>query len=226
MQSYSEFNTEQMTIRDYQNSYDLSGVSKLLFVNCENEPFLILSRTLFHPQGGGQKSDRGTINGIPVLKVVSNGVSIQHFVESASSFVVGQEVEISVDPAWRLICSRLHTAGHLVAGVIEESCPQLKAVAGHHWPGESRVEFDGDCNVSESNFLSEINLKIAQAISNDLRVKIRCTDEIGRFVKVGTYASVPCGGTHVKATSELGDVKIVSAKNKKGKFRVSYEIAV
>ena len=218
-------NAEQITARDYQYSYDLSGVSKVLFVNCEREPFLILSRTLLHPQGGGQKSDRGTINGVPVLKLMQDENYIQHFVESTSGFVVGQEVEISVDCEWRLICSRLHSAGHLIAGIIEEAYPELKAVAGHHWPGESRVEFEGNCSALESDFLSEVNSRLVQVIANNVLVQAQCTDGVGRVVQVGTYPSVPCGGTHVRATGELGNVKMVSARNKKGKFRVSYEIA-
>lgn len=225
MRDFSRLGIERITSRDYQHSYDLSGISKVVFVDGEEEPFLILSRTLFHPQGGGQKSDRGAINSVPVLKVTQYNDSILHFVESVSGFFVGQEVEVSVEPSWRLICSRLHTAGHLIAGIIEEAYPELKAMAGHHWPGESRVEFDGNCQIPESEFLSDVNSRLAQSITNDLLVQAEPDNGQGRLVRVGTYASVPCGGTHVTTTSELDTVKIVSAKSKKGKFRVSYELA-
>lgn len=161
-----------------------------------------------------------------MLKVINDGNYIQHFVEPIDGFFVGQEVDISIDCEWRLMCSRLHTAGHLIAGVIEEAYPELRAIAGHHWPGESRVEFEGDCDVPELGFLSAVNSRLAKVIAENLLVHAQCAEGVGRLVQVGQYTPVPCGGTHVRATGELGNVQIVSARNKKGKFRVSYEVAV
>ena len=113
--------------------------------------------TLFHPQGGGQKADRGTIGGRAVTHVAhADGGEVNHYLDSTDGLSVGDAVEIAVDAEWRQLNARWHTAGHLIAAVVEKLFPTLQGVAGHHWPGEGRVEFaPGDVPAAEEVAASE-----------------------------------------------------------------------
>lgn len=184
-----------------------------------------LNRTLFHPQGGGQKADRGTLAGRAVLNVRHVDGNVEHYVDSADGLQVGQEVILEIDKAWRRSGSRWHSAGHLIAAVVERRWPSLKAVSGHHWAGEARVEFTG----AGAGLADEVTLQLpavlAEAIAADLPVRVIDDARGARLVAIGDYTPVPCGGTHVERTGQLPPVTIDKVRMKEGKLRVSYGLA-
>src|ERR1700680_2948816 len=97
---------------------------------------------------------------------------VNHIVDSAVDLAPGMAVTIEVDEAWRRLNAAYHTAGHLVACVVETLQPSLRAIAGHQWPGEGRVEFSG---VVPANTLSAetINARLAENLAADLPVTIQ-----------------------------------------------------
>ena len=96
-----------------------------------------LAETLFHPQGGGQLSDQGTIAGVKVERVIHEGDKVIHITEK--EVAIGDAL-IEVSPEIRMLHARLHSAGHLISGVVEQM--GWYASKGHHWPGEGRVVFE------------------------------------------------------------------------------------
>ena len=186
-----------------------------------------LDRTVFHPQGGGQKADRGTIGGVDVLKV-SNAADgdVDHFL--AAALEVGAQVELQVDPAWRLFNARYHTAGHLIAALVEARQPACKAISGHHWPGEARVEFsiEGDAAaISANDVQAQLAPDMVEALAADLPVKVVGDPHTARAVQIAEHAAVPCGGTHVPGVSALREVEVKNVRVKGGKLRVSYAVS-
>lgn len=95
---------------------------------------VILDRTLFHVQGGGQASDVGRIAEAHVLKVVRSETGIIHLVDRVIDLGC---VTISVDSGIRQLHSRLHSAGHLIGAAIETM--GWHATKGSHQPGQCRV---------------------------------------------------------------------------------------
>jgi Ser-tRNA(Ala) deacylase AlaX len=192
----------------------------------ERGAWVRLSETVFHPQGGGQKADRGTIGGAAVLHVAhSEGGEVNHYVEEAAPFVVGQEVEIVVDAGWREMNARLHTGGHLFAAVAEERWPALVAVAGHHWPGEARVEFEiGEGAIPAGEELSAVLQKsLEEAIQADLPVRVVGDPYSSRAIQIAAHRAIPCGGTHLDRTGALAGLAVTSVRTKSGRLRISYE---
>lgn len=177
----------------------------------------------FHPQGGGQKSDRGTIEEISVIRVAHNNGEIDHYVETIAPFSAGQEVEIWVDPEWRLLNAKHHTAGHLIAALIENRFPTLKATSAHHWLNEARVEFAGELPTPEQ-VKTMLPDALAEAISDNLPVQICGDIPNNRAIAIGNYPAVACGGTHLEALGTLGRVEIVKANVQKGKLRIRYRV--
>lgn len=188
--------------------------------------YIVCDQTVFHAQGGGQKSDRGTIDGIEVLSVNKRGTpkdfAVVHYLASPLAKKSGDKISMQVDGDVRKLHSRLHSLGHLVAHVIDEAYPSLKAVQGHHWPGECRVEFTA-ANDATAPDAAHVNELLAAAIAADLPVISQIVPELGRTVQFGNYEPVPCGGTHVRSTRELLSGAMRGVKIKDGKARVSYE---
>ena len=87
-------------------------------------PCAVFDRTPFHPQGGGQPSDQGTVaplggGGAPLalttVRAAPDG-AVLHFLApaDAAALAIGARAALHVDAAWRATCARLHSAGHAI----------------------------------------------------------------------------------------------------------------
>lgn len=205
----------------YSDTYNLRHCA---IVTHLEDNIVQLDSTIFHPQGGGQPSDIGTINGIPVVKVSNSDCQIKHILEIIPDFKVGDQVDLHVDELSRRLFSRLHSAGHLIAHVTEKYFPELKAVQGHHFPKEAHVEFIYNAMPDLKIFESQLIRALQEAISNDEPVISTFDDNGGRNIKLGSFTATPCGGTHVRSTSEIRGILIRSIKNKNARLRVGYDV--
>jgi alanyl-tRNA synthetase len=186
------------------------------------KPYVRLRDTLFHAQGGGQKSDRGTIGGVAVTHVAHADGEVNHYVDSIAHLQVGMTVEIAIDPEWRQLNAKSHTAGHLIAAIGDSIFPELKAIGGHHWPGESRVEFEGKSSLSSDEIISALTTAVDRAVADNLPVKVIGDPFASRQIQIGSFPAVPCGGTHLDNLSELSDLVLTKVKSKGDKIRISY----
>lgn len=176
--SFSSYMREGLheTKRMYQKSEHVNTFeTEATIVEVETiggKPTVVLDKTIFHPKGGGQPSDRGSIvvpcamvDGRPfdmiindarsVVEHIDNG-RIYHFVdypehmgtviktEAKDVELVGQSAIVKIDPKRRIINRRYHSAGHIIAQAVRElTNEKLREVIGNHTPGESFVEFAG-----------------------------------------------------------------------------------
>ena len=148
---------------------------------------------------------------------------VDHFVESVDGLAVGDVVEIAVDPDHRREGARLHSAGHLLADAVQAIRPGLHAVAGHHWKGEARVEFEGAVAVDEA-LAGDLAAKIAELVAAALPVRVVGDPHASRALAIGDFAPVGCGGLHVSSTAELAGLSVTGIRSRKGRLRVSYEV--
>jgi alanyl-tRNA synthetase len=210
-----------MTERRYYTSDDLSCEARVIRCDAGRDGLyeIELDATLFHPQGGGQPADRGTLGGIPVVAVENRGERVSHWVTHP---VVPGVVRLEVEGELRQIHARWHSAGHLIGCAGE--LYGWKPVKAHHWPGEGRITFaPGEyAVVPDSQVLAE---KISGWIDDDLPRHIAFTAQ-QRQVSFGTLPAYGCGGTHVNRLGEVGCVRITGVKLKKGQLVVSYELSL
>jgi len=211
----------------------------------EKGSFVILDRTIFYPQGGGQPSDQGILETnsaeIKIFNVRSVSDRIYHYINIP--FCEGlkdQPVVLTLDTARRNLNTRYHSAAHLLSAVTEELYPELKAIKGHHFPGESFVEFFG---ISQDLDIQKLSSAVARAISQKIPVismdisKQKSPELFAhlpyelpegkklRACRVGKYPLAPCGGTHVRSTNEIGTLVIPRTKSKKGNTKIYYELS-
>jgi len=205
----------------------LTGRATVVAIIEGEKPLVRLNQTLFHPQGGGQKGDRGSIGQVAVLdtKHAENG-EVDHYVSTLDGLAIGQDYEIKIDAASRRINAVNHSAGHLIAALVDEAFSDIKAVQGHHWPGEARVEFEGtvtdDLAIRVNEFLPTA---LEKAIAEQWSVTMLGDPFVNRAVRFGKE-DVPCGGTHVAHLGQIKNVTIKNVKKKGDRLRISYEAEV
>ena len=200
-----------------------------------NDVEIVLDRTPFYAEGGGQLADGGRIT-------LSNGAIIE--VEDVQSPVSGMSVhrgrvisgEVSVgdlglakiDQDRRDAISRAHTATHMVHKAFREILGETATQAGsENSPGRFRFDFPSTGAVSEGvlndvesrvNTLLLDNLEVsAEVMSQDQAKALGAMALFGekygervRVVSVGDWARELCGGTHVARSGQLGVVKLLS----------------
>lgn len=201
----------------------------------KNKPYtwIQLDDTIFYPQGGGQPSDKGTIDGISVdlLSKVTKGsidiFEIQHCFSQPVNFVIGQKVKLEIDLDVRKLHMRMHTAGHAIADFVKTAYPNLQPVGGNHFPNDGYMKF----KLLNGSFPSaeEVKTTIDNAVEDAVRNNMECQIENGdvRKLKIGGFDGVACGGTHLNSIEEIGSLKVgkISNNNKEQTICVKYQVA-
>jgi Ser-tRNA(Ala) deacylase AlaX len=215
-----------MTKKIYLHSSELRGRTIVTDVGEEPKPFIRLRESWFHPQGGGQQGDRGRIGPCRVVDTRHAGDGIvDHIVECVAGIAAGDCVDVEVDPGHRLTGARLHSAGHLLADAVVSLRPTFRAVAGHHWIGEARVEFEMEDGAAPAELpMDDLQSRLNELIASDLEFKVTGDPGISRAIKIGEFAPVSCGGTHVQSSGALNGLRVTGIRQKKGRLRVSYEL--
>ncbi|OGT15088.1 MAG: hypothetical protein A3I12_02620 [Gammaproteobacteria bacterium RIFCSPLOWO2_02_FULL_38_11] len=191
----------------------------------EKGEWVRLDQTIFHPQGGGQKSDSGSIDGIinvTALKEVEGG-ELNHYVDKSGVLNIGQAVALKIDSNLRLQYAALHTAGHLLAAVVETKYPPAVAEKGHQFPGEAYYIFRGPVPSDKQGFKEIVQGEIDRAINQEMPVHV--LNQEGRQIQVGEYKPAGCGGTHLSNCSQIAFFKFRGDPKSAGKgtYKLSYE---
>lgn len=208
-----------MTERRYYYSDELQGQAQVLScAPAEAGAYAVeLDATLFHPQGGGQPSDVGTLDNVAVVRVQQQGDKVVHF--TAAPLPIGP-VTMRIDEAQRRLHARWHSGGHLIGWLGEGR--GWRPVKAHHWPGEGRITFtpEADAQTIEADVLQT---ELARLIAADLPRRQQAVDGM-RQVGFGELPAYGCGGTHVATLAEIGAVSVTGVKMKKGQLIVQYEL--
>lgn len=188
---------------------------------------VVLNQTAFFPEGGGQTADKGTLNGVEVLDVQIQDDTIFHTVPTP--FSVGEEVTGVLDFETRFDRMQNHTGEHLLSGVLHSAfgCNNI----GFHM-NDCLVTLDVDCSLNASQItLAEQtanraiyeNRKVTAAFPKEevlkalaYRSKLEITQGV-RIVEIEGYDTCACCAPHVKATGEIGMIKVIDFyPNKQG----------
>ena len=192
---------------------------------------IILDRTAFFPEGGGQSSDTGSLGGVSVSDVQEIDGKIIHYTDGP--LVEGTEVEGCIDWTERFSKMQQHTGEHIVSGLIHK-------IYGYHNVGfhlgtdSVTLDFNG---VVPKEKLHEIEQLANEAVAKNFPVQVlyptdeelskisyRSKIEIEgqvRIVVIDGYDVCACCAPHVKQTGEIGLIKLVGMQNYKGGVRIS-----
>ena len=200
---------------------------------------VILDRTPFYAEGGGQLADNGVITAassgagggatveITDVQVPVAGLIVHRGKVTAGEIVVGSPAHAVIDVERRRAISRSHTATHLVHRAFRGELGESAAQAGsENAPGRFRFDFTA-LGAVPASVLTAAEEEVNQVLINDLEVRAFHTsidearamgalalfgEKYGnevRVVEVGDYSRELCGGTHVARSGNLGLVKIL-----------------
>lgn len=181
---------------------------------------ITVAETIFYAFSGGQESDRGTIGGRPVLDAKKNGKEIIYTIEGNNSFHGGDPVTMMIDWDRRYKLMRLHFAAEVVLELVCKRFPDVVKIGAHIAQDKSRIDFEWNQNISpyiaslqeEAQKIIDVNYEIISAFSDELNER--------RYWKIDGFAQVPCGGTHIKRTGEMGIIHLKRVNPGKGRERI------
>src|SRR5215468_2067323 len=203
-----------------------------------SRPAVVLDRTTFYPEAGGQLGDRGRLGELAVVDTQeADDGAIVHLIEGEPP-AVGSRITGELDWLRRRQHMAQHTAQHLLSGALLDRAQASTASARL---GESALTID-----LARDRIPESELAAAEDLANDvvdddlaIRAWFPTTDELAalklrrdpkvsadiRVVAIGDYDFSPCGGTHCARTSQLGAIRITSTERYKGMTRVTFGAA-
>ncbi len=210
------------TIKLYENDSYIKEFSATV-VSCEEKDgayFLVLDKTAFFPEGGGQDADKGKIGEADILDVQIKNEVIYHKVNKP--FNENEEVNCQLDWNTRFVRMQNHTGEHIVSGVIHSLFGYNNV--GFHM-NDSLITLDVDGPLTEEN-IKEVELKSNKAIYDnksvkaiyptpeelpgyDYRSKLDITEGV-RLIEIEDYDLCACCAPHVAKTGEIGIIKILS----------------
>ena len=178
-----------------------------------------VEETIFYALSGGQESDHGTIGSKRVLQARKEGRAIVYTLEVNHGLKPGDGVRMEIDWQRRYKLMRLHLAVELVLELVYQNFG-AKKVGAHIAEDKARIDFEWQESISETlPFIKERALAIVKA---DKEIISAFSDEENqrRYWEIEGFARVPCGGTHLKKTSEIGGIKLKRKNPGKGKERI------
>ena len=194
--------------------------------------WIILDQTVFYAEGGGQLGDTGLIKvgqqEIQIENTVKENDLIKHIFNSKFDFEIGDNVTCIIDWDRRYKLMKMHTSLHLLCSLVN-----AKVTGGSVGDGKGRLDFNLDFKPNKEELKDNLNNLIQG--NHDITISWISAQELDknpnlvktmsvlpprtngsiRMVRIGDNIDYqPCGGTHVKNTSEIGLVEINKVENK------------
>ena len=192
---------------------------------------IILDRTAFFPEGGGQYADKGLLDEVRVLDVQEEENAIVHITDGPLE--VGTKVTGKLDWDERFMKMQQHTGEHIVSGIVHGRFG-YNNVGFHLGSEDCTMDFDGDVTKEQ---LREIEWEANQAVVSNLEVQVsypskeelkaldyRSKIEIEgqvRIITVPGFDVCACCAPHVKRTGEIGLIKLTNVQHYKGGVRIT-----
>ena len=223
--------TERLYYRDpYMRSFDARIIERC---QVDGQPAVVLDVTAFYPAAGGQPHDTGTLSSVAVREVrVREDGQILHLLNASLSDTV---VHGELDWERRFDHMQQHTGQHILSQAFWQSA-QAETVSFHMGESESTIDLD-------VRSLAEAQIEASEKLANKVVMdgclvhsrfvgeqelaamplrKPPAVEAQVRIVQVGQFDWSPCGGTHVRISSEVGPVKVTRTERRKSTTRVHF----
>ena len=191
---------------------------------------VILDKTAFFPEEGGQYSDKGKIGEVSVVDVREKDGVIIHY--TALPLTVGEKVNCSLDFDERYEKMQCHSAEHILSGLFHKHFG-LDNVGFHLGRDDVTMDISAPLGEKELLFIEGLaneavyqNVEITSEFPNsdelptmEYRAKLDLTENV-RIVRIGEYDACACCAPHVRSTGEIGAIKILDYTKLRGGLRI------
>lgn len=181
---------------------------------------VMLAETILYAFSGGQERDRGTIGDYVVEDARKEGRDIWYTLEPAHTLRSGDPIQVELDWARRYRLMRLHFAAEIVLVLAYRAFPGIEKIGAHIAEDRARIDFTWPESIAPA--LPAIAQEAHTLIGADQPITSAFSDEAGerRYWDVPGFARVPCGGTHLRRTGEVGALVLRRKNVGKHKERV------
>ncbi len=211
------------------NSYLTNCLAKIIEIVDEG---IILDKTIFYPEGGGQPGDIGEIKLNEKTFAITNTKYIEkkivHFLDNSSQFELNQDILCQISWARRFKIMQVHTCLHLLCSLIK-----APVTGGQISDSKGRLDFDLESKPDKQFVIDNLNKLIKE--NHEVKILSITEEELDknpdlvrtmavqpprgsgviRMISIGQGVDYqPCGGTHVQNTSEISLVTKVKVENK------------
>jgi misacylated tRNA(Ala) deacylase len=234
----------------YEDAYLKKFNAEVLEIKkIEDRYSVVLDRTAFYPAGGGQPADMGAIKGnngkVKVFNTKMADGTVLHIADEVEGELrAGEKVEATIDWDRRYTLMKNHSAAHLMAEALRRATgTPLKIIGSAIDVEKARLDFAYEKSLGP--LLPMIEEVANRLIKEDRLVEIRMMKrkeaeeyvkrfhesleilppqvENVRIVEIKGLHACACGGTHVKSTSEIGNVRVLKRRSKgKGVERLEF----
>ena len=243
---YSDINKakkKKVEDKDYSFIYGIEKTKKLFYdeklkktkakiIKIVKPNKIILNQTIFYPEMGGQKSDRGKIDNSDVINVEIKDDIIIHYLKDITGLKENQEIEMEIDAERRELLRRHHTATH----IINQACRRVLGDFVYQNGAEKDID-QAHLDITYFDKLTEEQVNQIERLANEVvseNMKItasivpreKAESKYGmsiyqggvvpnadiRIVKIDNYDVEACGGLHCNNTGEVGLIKIIKTE--------------
>jgi len=196
---------------------------------------VVLDRTPFYAEGGGQQADSGRIVSDGAVLEVHDvqtpvpGLTVHRAKVVSGEILLDAAVQADVDVTRRTAIARSHSATHLVHAGVRKAIGETAAQAGSlNAPGRLRFDFTSPGGAVPASVLADVEDEVNDVLLHDYDVQAEIMtmdaarksgamalfgekygDQV-RVVTIGDYSKELCGGTHVGRSGEIGVIKLLS----------------
>lgn len=192
-------------------------------VSSVNGNRILFEETIAFSFSGGQESDKAYIDGLSVVGSEIEGNLIYYTLPEGHGLSPGVKVCMEIDWPRRYKIMRLHFAAELILELVTRQL-SIKKIGAHISEKKARIDFIYDKNISFAleKVLSEYN----EIIARDAVIKTGFSDVVNqrRYWEIEGFSKVPCGGTHVKSTVEVGYIVLKRVNIGGGKERIEIRL--
>jgi len=200
----------------------------------DGRPAIILDKTAFYPEAGGQSSDRGTLDGVAVVDVVDEEGTIVHVLAAPLG---AETVHGAIDRVRRIDRMQQHSGQHILSQAFYEV---LKgATLSFHIGDEVSTLEIGVPKISDAD-LDRVEARANAVVFDDLEIRTylvpeerigtvplrkppkKCEGGMIRVVEVDRFDHSACGGTHCRRAGEVGLIKVVKWEKLRGNLRFEF----
>ncbi len=225
----------------YQNNEILEFESEIVSVSEKDRGVeVILKKTAFYPEGGGQPADKGTIEGLSVVDVQKKDGIIYHYLEKTpeTENLSGKSSAVCIiDPEHRLDYMQQHTGQHIISAAMMRASG-VGTVSVRQGSDYTAIETDA-AQLSDEE-LKKIEDEANRYIRMNAPINAHITDEEGlkdfklrrptkyreniRLIEISSIDCVACGGVHLKTSGEVGLIKYIYQEKIRGNVRTFWKI--
>lgn len=218
----------------YLNPYQTVFQAKVTASEKSGDQYhIVLDNTIFYPEGGGQPSDSGFVDEIPVIDVYEQDGLVYHVLPELPK---SNLVECRIDWQRRFYHMQHHTGQHLLSAIFFREF-------GYQTWGFHLSEDYSTLDITASDLPDELvkdaEIKVNRLIQADKSIKtyfisesvnqgtnlLRKEPQVDssiRIVEISDYDAVPCCGTHLSTTGQVGLIKIMKTEKIRGMTRIYY----